>query len=424
MSERIENAATAMQRLLESLPAPTEEDSPGTTNAWQNLFGVMLGATDLIAAKHADFPSIFEDVDGIQEEADTTEMDVDDGDEDLTRVNEDAQEDSTVDGDVDHDEDEEEVERADGEEHLTLAQIKARRRAQAQLRVTRRSQVIIGEGSKAGVTPDELFTLITVPIKVTSEKAEDRALSRVMRGFVNAGNQSAWKQELSNHVNEALPQIQDFCEESIEFDGESDKLLDRDLMLSHTESAREVDYCLTAILHKAETIKFAHAWNQLTGKGSLKAKHQYNQRLFRRHRAQDFEGLSKAAANDLIEEMHAELTEFIRCREGVVTARNRLYFAYDNFGTAVLIDPFFTITNLGKRTKNFQSLLDSLMHLVPPPETRKVPSRLADQEQENRYVLYGLLRVLCSDDEAWAACKEYLDSFFAEYPSRVAVQLA
>jgi hypothetical protein len=89
------------------------------------------------------------------------------------------------------------------------------------------------------------------------------------------------------------------------------------------------------------------------------------------------------------------------------------------FGTGVILDPFFTVPNLGsKRAKGFQSLLDCLIKLAPTSDNAGQPSRLVDLEAENRATLYGLTECLSFDDDEAEVIGAYLDKFFLDHPSR------
>ena len=73
-ADAIENSVTQIQNVLSGLPTPSADDSPRTINAWQNIYGALLGATDIIAKSHPDFPAIFAAVD---EEGDSMDVDGD-----------------------------------------------------------------------------------------------------------------------------------------------------------------------------------------------------------------------------------------------------------------------------------------------------------------------------------------------------------
>ncbi|KAF7360813.1 hypothetical protein MSAN_01110200 [Mycena sanguinolenta] len=283
------------------------------------------------------------------------------------------------------------------EEEMTAAQKKATRDGRMRWQITKRAQAIVGEGSKPPITPDELMDLIITPVITTYQKEEDMALSRVLRGFRNAGSWRAWARIVEKYIGLGEQGILEFCEASERFDADGE-LLERDLVISHTEAGNEIEYSFKVILQKIETIKFARGWNGLTGTGALTTKSNYNRQLFQRINSDDFAGLSPAAVNKKMEELSGEFEVFKRSRGELVTARNRLSFAYHNFGTAVLIDPFFNVPNLGaKRAKKFQSLLDTLIRLAEKSRERQRAEHLADLEEENRDALRGLVKCFLQD---------------------------
>ncbi|KAJ6574041.1 hypothetical protein B0H19DRAFT_1063053 [Mycena capillaripes] len=71
------------------------------------------------------------------------------------------------------------------------------------------------------------------------------------------------------------------------------------------------------------------------------------------------------------------------------------------FGSGFLIDPFFSVANLGqKRTKKFKSLLDALIKLTPASKSNGLNrNRFHDLEENTRNVLYMLTSAPCSSDE-------------------------
>jgi hypothetical protein len=192
MSERIEAAATVLNNMLAHLPLPTEDDSPGRLNAWQNVYAILLGATEAITKSHPDFVDIFSgddpDCDSIQVDPDTTRED-----ENGQQYASDNQEQPEQEGEAEESTAEQTKVHGRVPPHCqSLTPVQRRKRAQQQWRITRRAQAILASANKLPVTAEELCELIAVPTKTTSEKGEDMALSRIMRGFANAGAEKHW----------------------------------------------------------------------------------------------------------------------------------------------------------------------------------------------------------------------------------------
>ncbi|KAJ6554117.1 hypothetical protein B0H10DRAFT_2374199 [Mycena sp. CBHHK59/15] len=193
---------------------------------------------------------------------------------------------------------------------------------------------------------------------------------------------------------------------------------------------------LADLIHKIETIKCATEWNAKTGPGSGSFKNDFNTALYQRENDVIFRHLSAREKKSKMKQQSADFILFKKSREQLVTARNRLLFAYNNissvfssaiqthpyrFGTGVLIHHFFSTANLGqKRAKKFKSLLDALKALAPPSQARTAGrNHFDDLEQGNRDVLYTLTSALCTTEEEKEKIAEHLDNFFILYPSSV-----
>ncbi|KAJ6528578.1 hypothetical protein B0H19DRAFT_1274794 [Mycena capillaripes] len=135
-----------------------------------------------------------------------------------------------------------------------------------------------------------------------------------------------------------------------------------------------------------ETIKCAREWNQNTGPGSGSFRRDFSIALFQREHKAVFRNLTPQEKKAKMIEFEADFKLFKKAHEDLVTARNRLLFASEDFGSGVLIDPFFSVANLGqKRTKKLKSLLNALIRLTP----------FHDLEEKNRDVLYMLTSAPC-----------------------------
>ncbi|KAJ7196632.1 hypothetical protein GGX14DRAFT_672192 [Mycena pura] len=234
---------------------------------------------------------------------------------------------------------------------------------------------------------------------------------------------------IRDRTGKAAESIIAFCESSNSFDGE-DKLLDRDENLRHSRGRSETVSYLSQILYKIDTIKCAWEWNSQRGPGSLNQKHAYNVALFQRNRPSDFRGLALSEKNNKMKELKSEYGEWMKSREGEITARNHLLKAWENtsqFGTGVLILRFFSVQNLGpRRAKQFNSLLDVLNNFVRQVEMDEdeaqargwTRSRLDGLEEQNRAVIYSLTARLCCSEEEKVAVEGFLDQFYIRYPSK------
>ncbi|KAJ7764098.1 hypothetical protein DFH07DRAFT_811956 [Mycena maculata] len=385
MADALLEAYEAITPILGDLPHPSSFDSPRTVEAWEKLGILFLGAGLEIHCKHPDFMAIFDGHQGPE-----------DDEEDPEEEHENSQEDEPP-----HVDDEEEE-----QENTTAA-----KKAKAREVVIRRAQRILGEGLNPPLDPEVTLDLIAaLPLEV-AEKAEDSALIRVARGFKTADD---WERLLRKATRQASRTDVAFCEKSMALDAEPD-LLQRDIHLRRSQSVIRTEGYLHDLIHKIDTIKFTVEWKKRTGKNSGTYKRDFNVALFQRENEAIFRSLS-------VDEKRDKMTEYAPHAENIVTARNRLEFAYKHFGSGVLIDPFFSASNLGqKRAKKFQSLLDVLQTLVPRSDDQMTPerTRFHDLEQGNRDALYDLTSALCADDNECELIAKFLDDFFIQYPSKI-----
>ncbi|KAJ7738090.1 hypothetical protein DFH07DRAFT_966243 [Mycena maculata] len=391
MAHALLEAYEAITPILEDLPHPSASDSPRTIEAWEKLGILFLGAGLEIHSKHPDFMAIFDAQEAPEDDQEDPEE------------HENSQEDEPA-----HVDDEEE------EQGNTTAAKKAKAREV----VIRRAQRILGQGLNPPLDPEVTLDLITaLPLEV-AEKAEDSALTRVARGFKTVDD---WERLLRKATRQGSRTDATFCQKSMALDAEPD-LLQRDIHLRRSQSVTRTESYLHGLIHKMDTIKFTVEWKKRTGKNSGTYKRDFNVALFQRENEAIFRSLSADEKRDKMTEYAPQFTLFKRDRENIVTSRNRLQFAYKHFGSGVLIDPFFSASNLGqKRAKKFQSLLDVLRTLAPASDDETIPerTRFHDLEQENRHVLYDLTSALCADDNERELIAKFLDDFFIQYPTNI-----
>ncbi|KAJ6530719.1 hypothetical protein B0H19DRAFT_1191919 [Mycena capillaripes] len=410
MAHQLNRLADQLEPHVERLPGPSADDSPRTTNAWQRLFLIFHGANISIVEKHPDFLRLF-DEDGDEEDPY--------GDIGVTRVaSDDEQEEKSSSQEMEIEEDQAEEE--EEEQKQETAQKKQKRKADAaHLAVIKRAQKIIGGLTLGNVGADDLAEAIAEPPALAAEKAEDLALTWLVRGFAEPSRD--WHRILRVWTRDSSPSTREFLELSAQLDDNMDHMR-RDVNLRHTQSATRTDTYLADLLYKIETLKCAAEWNSHKGPGAGAIKNAFNVALFQRENDAIFRNLTDSQKKRKMEEYSTEFTLFKKDREELVTARNRLWLAWENFGTAVLIHPFFSAPNLGqKRAKKFRSLLDVLISLAPPSTKSNPRGRniFNDHETKNRGVLYTLSAALCESEEEEQMVAHYLDNFFIRYPSKI-----
>ncbi|KAJ6462640.1 hypothetical protein C8R47DRAFT_1158163 [Mycena vitilis] len=398
----IEDCADDIETTLESLPMPSSQDSPATRSAWQRLFGLLHEAKDVIAEKFPDFLEIFQANKGA-------------GDDDDDRTLTQEMEDGAGKGPGEDEEEEEEAE--------TPAQKKQRKKDAAHLAVVKRAQRILGALGQTGIPANDLTKMIAAPVRRVAEQAEDHALACLIRGYNGPVQGETWGKLLKRFIRHSADDTISFMALSSELDEKVD-VMRRDTNLRHTESAAQSRTYLVNLIHKIETIKCAAEWTAQTGRGAGNYKNDFHTKLFQSDNKRLFAHLTERQKQLKMEELSAEFVLFKKQREELITARNRLLFAYLNFGTGVLIDPFFSAPNLGqRRAHGFKSLLDVFIALAPPSEEvdGQGRNRFDEVERKNRDVLYDLTATLCGKDSdaEQTQLADFLDNFYIRYPSHV-----
>ncbi|KAK6988384.1 hypothetical protein R3P38DRAFT_3374058 [Favolaschia claudopus] len=394
---------------VDALLDPSEADSPRTKSAWQRLLEILMGVSERIVDGHPDFLELFRG---------NAPLPSDDDESDSEGQHEDKTPDASSQPVQDQEPEEDGAgEQSEGEGEVeTASQRKERRKAAAHGAVIKRAQKIIGVMAHGPVPARDLAAEIAEETKLVAESMEDQALGWLIRGFKNPA--STWTVTLTRWRRDAAADTISFLKTSHELDLDAD-LLKRDINLSHSQAATRTDTYLLDLIQKMETIKFASEWTAHTGPGAGKFKSDFNTALFQREHGAIFAHLSDREKKAKMEELSVDFQLFKKSREELITSRNRLLLAYQNFGTGVLIHPFFSTKNLGqKRAKKFKSLLDVLMNLAPKSTTPN-RNRFDDIEQRNRDVLYEIATALSSGDEEAEKISTHIDDFFIRYPSKV-----
>ncbi|KAJ7063761.1 kinase-like domain-containing protein, partial [Mycena belliarum] len=402
-------------QFLENLPSPTADDTPRTVDAWRKLhdacLGTALATTTTTRRKWQD---------QLHEKDEAPEHDDD-------RRSASA-EPSQNDGD-----EEDDGNSSAGPENAQ--QKKDRRAAAIHLRVTKRAQKIVASVGEAPLSAEELLDLVTATAPYTAEGLEDGFPLPPRPRLRRPQNHMA---VLAPHLSKAAPTHAEFCQKSTTLDGGTD-LVARDINLTQSSALTEVDAYLAHIIHKVETIKFAVEWDKNIGPGGQQAKARYNRDLFQSRHPYVFSSLTDAEKTQKMHDMKVTFTDFKKKRESLVTGRNRLLKAFTSvrstssypfssrrqrlsqFGTGVLLHPFFRPDNLGdRRAKKFASLLDMLLELAPDSSTRDPRQTVFhDLEGKNRVVLYNLVTALAHDDDESETVCTWLDDFYIKYPTSI-----
>ncbi|KAJ6538621.1 hypothetical protein B0H10DRAFT_1952943 [Mycena sp. CBHHK59/15] len=429
-----------------NLPAPTPTDSPKTLAAWQKLYNLFVGTGLLIADVHPAFPiDLFEARVGDQERDQSNEEsgpDADD-DDDATLLHnllpqsspkerrhidtEEEQDDMDLDPSSQPDPDDTMADTPEPEPtpqsspaRETPEERKIRLKQAAHSAATKRAQIIIGAATLLPLRATDLADLISLPLDLIAPKAEDEALAHLLRGFKRPSQN--WAVTFRHFTSKASLTHHEFCALSRKLD-QSPDIVRRDMHLIHTQSDNLSERYLADIVHKVESIKFASEWNKHTGPGSGVYKTRFTTDLFQRANPDIFNGLSGKEKAAKMKDLSGDFILFKKGREPIITARNRLSFCWTNFGTGVLIDPFFCIPNLGeKRAKKFQSLLDVLIHIAPlsaQPQAPTARTIFFDREAENRLVLTTVVQHLAATAADSDALTAWLADFYIRCPSRV-----
>ncbi|KAJ7082466.1 hypothetical protein B0H15DRAFT_952550 [Mycena belliarum] len=426
--------AAALQ-FLENLPSPTADDTPRTVDAWRKLHDACLGVSADLSVYHPEFRPKTPGLDGARDD-DDDEAQVQDQlhEKDEAPEHDDDRRSASAEPSQNDGDEEDDGNSSAGPENAQ--QKKDRRAAAIHLRVTKRAQKIVASVGEAPLSAEELLDLVTATAPYTAEGLEDGSLSHLVRGFDDP--RTTWRAVLAPHLSKAAPTHAEFCQKSTTLDGGTD-LVARDINLTQSSALTEVDAYLAHIIHKVETIKFAVEWDKNIGPGGQQAKARYNRDLFQSRHPYVFSSLTDAEKTQKMHDMKVTFTDFKKKRESLVTGRNRLLKAFTSvrstssypfssrrqrlsqFGTGVLLHPFFRPDNLGdRRAKKFASLLDMLLELAPDSSTRDPRQTVFhDLEGKNRVVLYNLVTALAHDDDESETVCTWLDDFYIKYPTSI-----
>jgi hypothetical protein len=110
--------------------------------------------------------------------------------------------------------------------------------------------------------------------------------------------------------------------------------------LAQSEASSQTVTYLRQLVYKMETIKFTKQWNNRTGPGSGRYKSNFNKTLFQRENSDTFSGLNSAAKKAAMDRYSGEYQLFKKEREQIITARNRLLFAYENVSHVLKFGPW------------------------------------------------------------------------------------
>ncbi|OBZ75095.1 hypothetical protein A0H81_04196 [Grifola frondosa] len=252
---------------------------------------------------------------------------------------------------------------------------------------------VIGEHS---ILPAEFFKQCVLPQGGTTKAQEVAAFRRLFRGYSNNVNEQEWDALWAATIGITPTSWSDVLTGSAHVDEEDDflsKALMRQKTMVDAYAMTETQLYSEKLFLKIEAIKFAHDFaDKAVGPGGMQFKQQfYADRQYRK-----------------------QYSLFKRSIENDIKARNRLLHIYLHFGTPVLLDSHWCISNLRNGTHNFATLLNLLITNTPRVYPSNGTQNCLSAVQEGSTKL--LLEIANRVDETFF---NYLEAFLADYPSNV-----
>ncbi|KAG9226809.1 hypothetical protein CCMSSC00406_0009727 [Pleurotus cornucopiae] len=315
------------------------------------------------------------------------------------------------------------------------------------------------------VTPKEALSQVLKPYsRGISVKEENKALQRLLRGYADFPSQAEADQLWSPYIKGGVDWIS-YCQRSTQvanLGSAQQQLLfwDKHLIVDNSSSGEGISQFIKYILRTIDSIRFAKVWIEHQGeRGGKQWKSEYHSEVFEatvegggfkeeiKRRKEEYvqmevmRGVEENLQADealmakeeeirlLEKESKAARQKFINKYSRMINARKAVWNLYNEFGCAVLLDPFWDITGSGKykavgRSKDFDKVVEQLADGVETEEivisrngmedeTAVIPVT-ARHEVANREVLIAIVLAI-----AQFPIGQYVDKFVTTFPSNM-----
>ncbi|KAJ7430544.1 hypothetical protein B0H11DRAFT_2135205 [Mycena galericulata] len=233
---------------------------------------------------------------------------------------------------------------------------------------------------EAPIGAQEFVAQLTAPAQGTHEERQDRAITRLLRGYSDSRNE--WQSALGALTLDAsLPD---------QITADNDYIADLDLVprlcARHQALAGNASVThnfLRILVDQLVALEFGIEWLSLSGPGSKKLKRLFYDTAYQAlpQHAQFFAGLNaEEKTAQLLGEHQASYKSWRTSLEPQITARNRLVEAYRVFGVGIFFDPFWSVHSL-ETSRDLAPIFNAVI-----AEVRET-SIVATQSQNTRQAL-------------------------------------
>lgn len=214
------------------------------------------------------------------------------------------------------------------------------------------------------ISPQQLASIIAQASETNTLKhadAEDRALKVLCLGYERADN-SVWTACLRD-VSSSRQRVQQSSIGSSRIDEIKNldaRIISRHNHISTITNAQHITAFVDVLLIQIEALKFAQDWSLLS---KLKKSSWYLDAFSKTDNIRGTaQGLPPKELKLFITSHHRQEYEgWKKLQQIRVTARHRLLLLYNVFGESVLLDPFWSVTQLGRTTsRDFPAVLDKV----------------------------------------------------------------
>ncbi|KAJ7047969.1 hypothetical protein C8F01DRAFT_1271115 [Mycena amicta] len=228
--------------------------------------------------------------------------------------------------------------------------------------------------------------------KASGGDVEDTALAEAGVGFASPDDETSWYVLLDGHTARGADDYLKMMKRSLRLDVVEDHIK-RDVQLLAILAVIGQEAYVQGVIIKIETLKCQQEYNSHQGQGAHR-KWQHNLGVFANQQPALFEGMLIDEREESVAKggpNHERFTDWLKTREKLVSARNRLLNTYTMLGTAMLLHPYFTTENLISPSNRYAKVLEGIIEKDKQNTASAVGSTFAEHEEDCRMVLFELL---------------------------------
>ncbi|KAI0072811.1 hypothetical protein K474DRAFT_1775179 [Panus rudis PR-1116 ss-1] len=252
------------------------------------------------------------------------------------------------------------------------------------------------------LSPCDILAAFEEPLETSGREAEDESLLRACRGYYSQIGDEDWNALIFPLLEtfDTWPMMNATSSRTDAIEDLHERLVQRHVRLEDAQLARSGTDMVYQWLRQIDQLKFAADWNTLQGVGANTAKTEFYQALFLRlpdTTARIVGRTPEEVKMMLGGQLKEKYRHYRRKQERGITERKRLFAAYNLFGSAVFLDPFWRAENMGgRRTGAFMDVLRRIKEDIP--ETMSLASQEVDTlyhlHENATHIAYTLFRLL------------------------------